>query len=79
VGRVVGGVEMVLGVSFFTFLTAGVTSTVIRRASARAQEDDRSNAERDTKAILGALAETREAISDLDARLARIETDPASG
>jgi voltage-gated potassium channel len=79
VGRVVGGLEMVLGVSFFTFLTAGVTSTVIRRASARAQEDDRSHAERDTKAILGALAETREAISDLDARLARIETDPASG
>jgi voltage-gated potassium channel len=63
VGRVVGGVEMVLGVSFFTFLTAGVTSTVIRRASARALEDDRSHAERSTTAILDALAETREAIS----------------
>ena len=59
VGRVVGGIEMVLGVSFFAFLTAGVTSTVIQRASASAQEDDRSHAERNTKAILGALAETR--------------------
>jgi hypothetical protein len=32
-GRVVGGIEMVLGVSFIAFLTAGVTSTVIRRGS----------------------------------------------
>lgn len=78
VGRVIGGVEMVLGVSFFTFLTAGVTSTVIRRASASAQEDDRSHAERSTKAILDALAETREAISELDARLGRMEPEPPS-
>lgn len=78
-GRVIGSIEMVLGVSFFAFLTAGVTSTVIQRASASAQEDDRSHNERNTKAILGALAETRSAIADLDARLARIETDTTTG
>ena len=37
VGRVVGSIEMVIGVSFIAFLTAGVTSTVIQRASAKAQ------------------------------------------
>ena len=39
-GRVIGGVEMVLGVSFIAFLTAGVTSVVIQRASAQAQAVD---------------------------------------
>ena len=37
VGRVIGGIEMVLGVSFIAFLTAGVTSVVIQRATAEAQ------------------------------------------
>ena len=37
VGRVIGGAEMVLGISFIAFLTAGVTSTVIQRGSAEAQ------------------------------------------
>ena len=42
VGQVIGGIEMVLGISFITFLTAGVTSIVIQRGSAKAQ--GRSNA-----------------------------------
>jgi len=74
VGRVVGGIEMVVGISFITFLTAGVTSTVIQRANARAQAVERAHNERNAKTILDALVETRRAIAQLDARLDRIES-----
>src|SRR5262245_17092664 len=37
-GRFLGGAEMVIGVSFIAFVTAGVTSAVIERAEAEAQE-----------------------------------------
>ena len=74
VGRVIGGIEMVLGVSFIAFLTAGVTSTVIQRASAKAQAAQHANDERNAETILDALVETREAITALDARLDRIES-----
>ena len=40
VGRIIGGVEMVLGISFIAFLTAGVTSAVIQRGRAGAAEDE---------------------------------------
>jgi voltage-gated potassium channel len=73
IGRVIGGIEMVLGVSFVAFLTAGVTSTVIQRAAAQADETDRASRERDTKTIVDALAETRSAIRALEQRLAGIE------
>ena len=74
VGRVIGGIEMVVGVSFIAFLTAGVTSTVIQRASAKAQAVERAHDERDAETILDALVETRRAITELDARLDRIES-----
>ena len=74
VGRVIGGIEMVIGISFITFLTAGVTSTVIQRANAKAQAVERAHDERNAKTILDALDETRGAITDLAARLDRIES-----
>ena len=74
VGQVVGGIEMVIGISFIAFLTAGVTSTVIQRASAKAQAVERAHDERDVKTILDALVETRRAITELDTRLDRIES-----
>jgi len=74
VGRVIGGIEMVVGISFITFLTAGVTSTVIQRANARAQAVERAHNERNAKTILDALVETRRAIAQLEARLDRIES-----
>ena len=73
-GRVIGGIEMVLGISFITFLTAGVTSIVIQRGSAKAQAVERAQDEHDAKTILDALIETREAITALDERLDRIES-----
>lgn len=78
VGRVIGGVEMVLGVSFLTFLTAAVTSTVIQRGAAEADAADRTSRERDTQTIVDALTRTREAIVELDQRLARIEANQAT-
>jgi len=73
-GRVVGGIEMVIGVSFVAFLTAAVTSTVIRRGQAAADEAERAQRERDTQTIVGALAQTGNAISELDKRLDTIES-----
>ena len=79
-GRVIGSIEMVIGISFITFLTAGVTSTVIQRANARAQAVERAHDERDAKTILDSLVETRRAIAELDARLGRIESrSPGAG
>ena len=74
VGRVIGSIEMVIGISFVAFLTAGVTSTVIQRGSAKAQAVERAHDERNAKTILDALVETRQAITELDARLDRIES-----
>ena len=73
-GRVVGGIEMVLGVSFIAFLTAGVTSTVIQRGATEAAEAHRVQAERNALTIVDALTETRNAIAELDKRLDQIES-----
>jgi voltage-gated potassium channel len=73
VGRFIGGVEMVLGISFIAFLTAGVTSAVIQRGEAGAAEDERRREEHDLRTIVDALTELRTAIGDLDKRLDKIE------
>jgi voltage-gated potassium channel len=73
VGRVIGGAELVLSVSFVAFLTAGVTSTVIHKQESAAKEADRAKQADDAQTILDALAQTREAISALDSRLESIE------
>jgi voltage-gated potassium channel len=74
VGRVIGGIEMVLGVSFFAFLTASVTSSVTQRMGVSAQQDDRAHREQNTQRLLDALTETQRAIAALDTRLAHIES-----
>jgi voltage-gated potassium channel len=73
-GQVVGGIEMVFGVSFIAFLTAGVTSTVIHRGEANANQADRAHRERETQRIVDALSETRSQIAALDKRLDTIES-----
>jgi voltage-gated potassium channel len=73
-GRVIGGMEMVLGVSFIAFLTAGVTSTVIQRREEETAEAERARREGDNQTILDALTQTRQTIESLDERLARIES-----
>jgi voltage-gated potassium channel len=72
-GRVVGGIEMVMGVSLIAFLTAGVTSTVIQREGAETAEAHRAQGERNTQTILEELTETRNAIAELKKQLDQIE------
>src|SRR4051812_23101840 len=64
-GRVVGGLEMAVGVSFIAFLTAGVTSTVIQRVQANADTAERAERAREAQEILAALGEVRRAVADL--------------
>jgi voltage-gated potassium channel len=73
-GRVVGGVVMVLGVSFIAFVTAGVTSTVIQRSGEASREVEHAQRAQDTERIVAALESARAAIDDLDKRLERIES-----
>ncbi len=73
-GRVIGGIEMVAGVSFIAFLTAAVTSTVVQRGQADARKTDLGRSEQDQQSITDALLATRQAIADIDSRLDRIES-----
>jgi voltage-gated potassium channel len=70
VGRVIGGLELVFGVSFIAFLTAGVTSAVVEGARTAAHERQ----EQDARDIVQALSETKAAIAALDHRLDAIES-----
>ena len=74
VGRVVGGAELVLSISFIAFLTAGVTSTVIQRGQAQAAEARGAASERDRREMVDELVQTRRAIAELNNRLDRIES-----
>ena len=73
-GRVVGAVVMVLGVSFIAFVTAGVTSVVVRRGQAEAEKAERLREEKDLQTIVAASAEIRGAIADLDKRYDSMES-----
>jgi voltage-gated potassium channel len=69
VGQVIGGLEMVIGVSFIAFLTAGVTSVVIQRGQAGTAVADEAQRKRDTQAIIDAVSELKDLMTDLDARV----------
>jgi voltage-gated potassium channel len=73
-GRFLGGIVMVIGVSFIAFLTAGVTSTVVQRGQAEAAEAERAREERELQTIVAALSEIRNAIADLGKRLDKIDS-----
>jgi len=68
-GKVIGSIEMVLGVSFISFLTAGVTSAVVRRSQDRGQDELNEQMRQDTERIAASLSEIRTAIAELDSRL----------
>ena len=71
VGRIIGGIELVIGVSFIAFLTAGVTSTVIERGQAARRASELARRQEDVQTIV-------EAITNLDKRLEQIESRLAS-
>jgi voltage-gated potassium channel Kch len=72
-GRFVGGVEMVMGVSFIAFVTAGVTCVVLQRGEAAAQEAARLRDEQNTKTIIDSLTDTTQTLSELSERLKTLE------
>jgi voltage-gated potassium channel len=78
VGQIVGGLEMVTGISFIAFLVAGVTSTVIQRGEASAEVAKHEQREQEFREVVDALVQMREAINDIDDRLKKIESRLAS-
>jgi voltage-gated potassium channel len=71
-GKVIGSIEMVLGVSFISFLTAGVTSAIVQRAQDRRQEEQHERIVADNQRLAESLADIRAAIAELDVRLDRL-------
>jgi voltage-gated potassium channel Kch len=66
-GRVVGGIEMVFGISLISLLTAAVTSTVIERGREDAHEQTRVQLKQNADQVLTELAEIRKLIGGGDA------------
>ena len=73
VGKFVGAMEMVLGISFIAFLTATVTSTAVERGATEKQEAALQAATENTQRIIEALGHTGAAVRELNERLDRIE------
>ena len=73
VGRVIGGIEMVIGVSFIAVLTASVTSAVIQRTHAAGVEEETAEAAQDLQSVVDALAQLKHATLDVDKRLEAVE------
>jgi voltage-gated potassium channel len=71
IGKAIGGVEMTIGISLISLLTAAVTSTVIQRDQARSQQEDRAHLEHSIQTILDALAKTA---ADVETRLDHVES-----
>jgi voltage-gated potassium channel Kch len=69
VGKVIGAIEMILGVSFISFLTAGVTSVIVQRAQDKRKEEERARTEQDMQRVADALGEIRGEIAALERRL----------
>jgi voltage-gated potassium channel len=72
-GKLIGSIEMVVGISFIAFLTATVTSTAIERGAAEKQEAALKAATENTQRIIDVLGQTGTAVRELNARLDRIE------
>lgn len=64
VGRVVGGILMVIGIMFLSFLTAAVTTTLIRRDEAAPRSDPE-----DAQAILDGISRLEQRLEQLEAKL----------
>ena len=68
-GKVIGGLEMAIGVALISLLTASVTSAVVEHGEAAERTQERLRQDENTAAIL-------EAIAGIDRRLSRIESAP---
>jgi voltage-gated potassium channel len=71
VGRTVGGLVMVIGIAFISFVTAGVTSALVQRAARAESDADREQREEIAQRIVGELAELKKRLEAIDSKLAR--------
>jgi voltage-gated potassium channel Kch len=72
-GRIVGSVEMGLGVAFIAFVTAGVTSALIQRSEVELEKAERERSERNTQTIMNELGQARQALTELRQLLQSID------
>src|SRR4051794_20865092 len=68
-GKAIGSIEMVLGVSLISFLTAGVRSVVVQRPQDKGHEGDGVQAAHAVQRLVDTLDEVRSAIAALERRL----------
>src|SRR5215218_5071653 len=70
-GRTVGGIVMVIGIAFISFVTAGVTSTLVQRAAREGSEADRVAREEIAERIVDQLTELGKRLDAVDSKLTR--------
>jgi voltage-gated potassium channel len=68
-GRTVGGLVMVIGIAFISFVTAGVTSTLVQRAAKEESEADRVHQEEIAQRIVDQLTELGKRLDVIDSKL----------
>ena len=73
-GRIIGGVVMVIGIAFISFVTAGVTSALVRRAGEESRAADRAHVIENTQRIVDELAKNGQTLADLEKRLEAIDS-----
>jgi voltage-gated potassium channel len=69
-GRTIGGLVMVIGIAFISFVTAGVTSALVQRAARAGSEADRDQREEIAQRIVDGLAELQRRLDAIDTKLA---------
>jgi voltage-gated potassium channel len=69
-GRTIGGLVMVIGIAFISFVTAGVTSTLVQRAAKEESEADRAHLEEIAQRIVDDLASLDKRLDAIDSKLA---------
>jgi voltage-gated potassium channel Kch len=69
-GRTIGGLVMVIGIAFISFVTAGVTSTLVQRAAKKESAADRAHLEEISQRIVDQLTELGKRLDAMDSKLA---------
>jgi voltage-gated potassium channel len=69
-GRTIGGLVMVVGIAFISFVTAGVTSALVQRAARAESESDSGHREEIAQRILDELGSLEKRLDAIDSKLA---------
>jgi voltage-gated potassium channel len=68
-GRTIGGLVMVIGIAFISFVTAGVTSTLVQRSAREGSEADRAHQEEIAERIVDQLTDLGKRLDAIDSKL----------